>query len=195
MRLFLAFPVPGEVASRLEEALSPLHRKLSRILGRALKWVPWDNYHVTIKFLGDTEPSTMEGFLPELEKLALDLSPFQTSFKDIGFFPIIGAPRVMWLSLSFPERVLSFQDRFEELFEKFGYEREKRKFIPHMTLARFSRLNSDQIRDLRRAVESFSAKKASEFSIEFEVKSFVLFKSELTPDGAVYTPVKIFPLV
>ncbi len=194
MRLFVAFPIPEDVSGTLEETLNPLQKELKRLLGRSLKWVPQENYHITLKFLGETSQGVYENFLAPLERLSRNLPSFETGFEEIGFFPLIGFPKVMWLSLDFPENVFDFQRKMESFFERFGYRREQREFVPHMTLARFSKLKPSQVREMRELVSSFMEKNLQEIRIRFSIDRLVLYRSDLSPQGPTYTPVKIFSL-
>jgi 2'-5' RNA ligase len=99
----------------------------------------------------------------------------------LGTFPERGSPRVLWLGLAVPDTVLVLQAACERAAVADGFPREDRPFKPHLTLGRWRE------RDRRPELPEADLGAA-------RVDTLVLFRSELRPQGAVYTPLARFPL-
>src|SRR3954468_5868895 len=136
MRVFIAIDLPEDVRKQLRDLQNEL-----RPLASTAKWVVPDSIHVTLKFIGETPEKRVE----EIDEALGGLSwkPFTVSVHGVGFFPGARSPRVFWAGMDAP----TMQGLTEELdarMEQLGFEREKRAFRPHITLARSktSRLES-----------------------------------------------------
>jgi 2'-5' RNA ligase len=175
IRCFLAVKIPAETALRR------VLRELSE-MGRALKAVEPENLHVTLKFLGPTDPE----LLPEILKLAESAASSQTrgqlTVVGLGAFPHLQRPNVVWAGLEGQAaKTLSvLAGQLEESLEPMGFAREERKFIPHLTLARVKAKPPDTLRQLveRHAKTDFGTATVEEIE---------LIRSEPGPGGSIYT--------
>ena len=177
MRLFAAALLPEEVRMRLGEYI-----KAVRPLCEGVKWEHIDKLHVTLKFLGNVE----NGKAPEIGTIIGSLSglytPFETAISGAGGFPDLRNPRVLYVGLSENPGLSSLQIAIEDALEPLGFEREKRGFIPHVTIGRVkSRLG---LKEPLPEPEPY----------EFVIDEIGLIKSETRRDGSVYTPINIFRL-
>lgn len=159
------------VALHLDEAI---RRRIDARVDRSLKGVRWvcgRPIHLTLKFLGEVEESRV----PTLrEALAcVRMAPFEIRVRGIGSFP-----RVIWAGVEGP--VASLAERIEAACIPLGFAREDRPFKPHATIGRVKkgrvRCESDA---------DFGAQR---------VESFALMKSDLRPEGPVYTELETFPV-
>ncbi len=162
------------------KALSEVTGDLRRFGG--VKWVPPDQFHYTLKFLGEIPPLRVEAAKKALESASLGMAAFDLELSQTGCFPASGPPRIVWAGAG--EGVTLLVDlarRVEDSFEKEGFLRESRPFSPHLTLGRVK--DPSRARGIREAVSvlphMFGTQRVSET---------VLFKSELKPGGPVYTP-------
>ena len=148
--------------------------------GANLKPVERENIHLTLKFLGEIPPHKVD----EVAELVKEISfePFEFKVEEVGVFPNHRRPATIWAGIS--EGVSEVTRVFEELdikLGKHGFERERRKFHPHLTIARVrSGKNRDQL------VEELMRLETKEFG-EITADRVVFKKSVLTPSGPIYT--------
>lgn len=176
MRLFIAIELPDN----LKAALGRL-----RVDIPGARWVPPEQLHLTLAFLGEVE----ETAVGELGKaLALiQMYPFQLSFSGTGCFPNRHRPRVLWAGVEPQPRLMQFAARVHEVVLACGIPQEDRPFSPHITLAR---LKFPAVRE----VDAFLAMPQKQELLPFPVSEFTLFQSMLTQKGASHVPIRIFPL-
>jgi len=176
-RLFFAMPAEG-----MAEALRPVHDELAGYR-RALKAVEPENYHITLKFLGETDRGALGRLAGDFRALHPDLGALPCTLRGLGAFPDIRRARVLWCGLDLDlvamERVRLL---IEDLSEKHGFAKEPRPFQPHLTLAR---VRKDMI-----VPAECAAYIAAHQDTVFGTSLFdriVLFKSELRREGPRYT--------
>ena len=184
MRAFVAVNLDEALRARLADA----QRRLKES-GADVKWTDSRGLHVTLKFLGEVE----EGRIPQIGgaiRQALEgCGAFRLRLQGAGSFPSGTAPRVIWVaSTEGEERLAEMAARVEEALEAMGFAREKRAFTAHITLGR---VRSPRGRE--GLVEGVAALSGEAFG-EMTVEQAALMMSQLTPKGALYTPLQEFPL-
>jgi 2'-5' RNA ligase len=134
MRLFVGVDLPGEV----KDALSAVVERL-RPEAPAAKWVPRDNLHLTMSFLGEVDPSRVPGILEALaDAAANEVGPIDTVLEGAGAFPSARRARVVWVGLGDPRGSLgALAGAVASALEPLGFPKEKRPWAPHLTIARF----------------------------------------------------------
>jgi 2'-5' RNA ligase len=188
VRSFIAIELAPEIYRRLDEVIAQLQQKLA---GVPVRWVPAKNIHLTLKFLGDVSLSNLE-ILKKIVRTEVSAhAPFEISVGELGAFPTIRRPRVIWVGVKAPAELSVIQQRIDAETARLGYAREDRKFSPHLTLGRVSRNATPQ--DVHKIGEILSASKVG-FLGAVSVRDIHLFRSDLMPDGAVYTPLDSAPL-
>ena len=163
LRLFVATEIPEETRGALAEAVTPVRERFPKA-----RWVPIQNQHVTVKFLGSTYPRLVEWMTATVRQVATRTAAFTTRVGGLGAFPNARRARVLWAGLD---------DALSKEFKT-----EKRAFTPHLTVARFEptvSMDPDEI-----AFESEP----------FEVRRIVLFRSHLRRPAPVYEPMEAFRL-
>ena len=155
-----------------------------RNIGANVKLVELENVHITLKFLGETDEALIDR-LQEIMKSAVEgITPFDIKFKGSGVFPNQKYIRVMWVGIENIENISKIAKKIDEQTSKLGFEKEKRAFSAHLTIARVkSAKNKDKLLQI---IEKY---KDVEFGI-FNVNQITLKKSELTPKGPIYTTIK-----
>ncbi|MCL6582094.1 MAG: RNA 2',3'-cyclic phosphodiesterase [bacterium] len=132
MRLFIAINFPDKV----KQVLGSLIKEL-RELPSDTKWVEEENLHLTVQFLGNVLEGQVPDVVAALKRSAAGVSPFRLDLGGVGVFPSIERPRVFWAGVSGETAVLSRLHRqVRREMEQIGFEPEKRRFSPHLTLAR-----------------------------------------------------------
>ena len=177
VRVFIAVPIPDDVARFLRRSRTALQQP-----GMNLRWVPVENIHLTLKFLGDIDAASIEPVAGRMDAAAGASAPFSLIARGVGGFPNLRGFRVLWIGVDGDTRRLeSLQRGVESGLETLGLEKERRRFHPHLTLARTrQRMDGGQFGLL----DATWAQHASE---AFRVDRICLFSSVLKPVGAVYT--------
>lgn len=187
LRLFIAVEIPADIQQNVYKQTA----KLRRDLESAVRWVPVENVHLTLKFLGDVAPSNVE-FLTQMLRQEAEATPcFNIQLTGLGSFPNLKRPRVMYIGIQAPAALDTLQRGIESASRRLGYESEDRAFSAHLTLGRVKQTAtaSDQ-QKIRHALESTQV----DLLGSARVDSVHLFKSELKPSGSVYTRLFSAPL-
>jgi 2'-5' RNA ligase len=183
IRAFLAIDLPGEVRGEI----AALQGRLKSAL-EGVRWTRPEGIHLTLKFFGDIDKNTIGSISNIVEKRTKGLGPLSLTMGEIGAFPNPGRARVLWIGVEGEiERLASLQGGMEDDFEGLGFAKERRSFTPHLTLGR-ARSSRGMISGLREVMESVWYDDPNPFSAE----GLTLFKSDLTPGGAVYTKLAYF---
>ncbi len=183
IRAFIALELAPGVISLLEKVQQDLKQ-----LNIRARWVRPENIHLTLKFLGDINPGDVDRIGDAMIGAAADISSLTLSVRTIGVFPGIKRPRVIWVGLGGDVQALfALQGRLEAGLDTIGFPKEKRAFKAHLTLGRIKQaVKPDVIRQMMRQYASLSSE-------GFTCRQVILFKSDLKPTGAVYTPLKNAP--
>jgi 2'-5' RNA ligase len=181
IRAFIAVNISPEIQRRLGSITKDLQRDLK---GIAVRWVPVENIHITLKFLGDVSTSNLEVLKDILLVEAANICPFDISASELGAFPSNRKPRVIWIGIHAPADLAALQHGIENQTARLGYAREDRPFSPHLTLGRVSR-NVDSS-GLQRIGEAITSCKTGSIGTA-HITAVHLYRSDLNPSGAVYT--------
>lgn len=181
LRLFIAIDLPPAVRSVLHDAQSRLRGQ--RV---AVRWVNPDGAHLTLKFLGAVEPSRVDDLKDRMQAIAARHNPFALRTGELGVFPDLRRPRVVWLAVNGDRSALQrLRDDVEATIAPLGFPTEDRPFSPHLTLGRTHKdVTPSQRAEVGRAVAQTTAPDC----VSFNVNEIVLMRSELAPPGARYTP-------
>ena len=184
IRSFIAIEIPENIRKDINRYIQELQKHAPK-----LKWVKPESLHITLKFLGEQDPQRIEQAIVNLTKLGNNLDGFDLSIKNFGAFPNEKRPKVLWLGLEAIPRESFFGlfNRIEDTLEGIGFEREQRKFSPHLTLARI------KYPDNFSGLFEFVAKNPFE-THTFSVDGFVLMRSFLKQSGAEYKVIQKYPL-
>ncbi len=187
LRLFLALEPSDGVrreAGRAEEHLG------AALPGLRARYAAPDAVHLTLVFLGAVD----EGRVAALERAAGGVArtarPFRCATAGLGAFPSARRPSVLWLGLDQDGDALSgLQRDLERALGAFLQRDERRRFVPHLTLARVTGLGGTPRDAVAEALRAFRPERAPWY-----VEALVLFQSELGPAGARHTPLARLPL-
>jgi len=177
IRTFIAIELPEKIIYTISKVQEEI-----KSYGLKIRWVRPENIHLTLKFLGDIKTADTEKVARAVSESATGYPALSLAVKGIGVFPGIKKPRVLWLGISKQLDLLTaLQKTLDEKLEAMGFPKEKRPFRGHLTLGRIkSVIDPKTLHDVLK-----------EF-IQFESESFfadkiILYKSDLKPNGAVYT--------
>jgi 2'-5' RNA ligase len=188
IRAFIAIEISPEITSHLARISGELQQEIGN---NAVRWVPAANIHLTLKFLGDVSLNNLDLLKDALQTEVAGEPGFNLSVGGISAYPKIRTPRVLWVGMEGPETLLTMQRSIEAQMDRLGYERDRRPFSPHLTLGRVSRsAQPDEVRAVAMALENYKLG----FVGITPVNAVHLFRSDLQPDGAVYTSLMSVPL-
>lgn len=174
MRLFVAVELPATVKDELDSAVGALRPSLPDA-----KWVPRDNAHLTIGFLGRVEDERVDGIAATLRGALAAKVPFTARLGGSGAFPAPRRARVIWAGLeSEGDHLGSVATTCIRALEPLGFPPEARPWTAHVTIARL-RTPADVSGVLPIALEP----------VEFAVKELTLFSSRLGRPAPRYEPV------
>lgn len=176
MRLFIAIEIPDD----LKKMIGTLRADIP-----GARWVPAEQIHLTMAFLGDVEESVAEQLNSELA--CIHTPEFELCFSVTGCFPGRHRPRVLWLGVKPHPHLEELAARVRAAALYCGIPQEERPFSPHITLARLKLAPS-------RELDAFLEQPQRQRIHPFRVREFILFQSLLTRQGAVHTPLRSFPL-
>ncbi|MCE1245670.1 MAG: RNA 2',3'-cyclic phosphodiesterase [Firmicutes bacterium] len=184
LRLFIAVPITPRIKKRIGEVITRF-----KTLGADIKWVPEENLHTTLKFLGDTPIGKVDKITEALEKT---LTAFETSrlrFRGIGAFPNMHNPRIIWVgSESVNSKLTAIASAIDEAMASLGFEKEEKKFKAHLTIGRVR--GPKGIPELMKEIEKIKQQEID----SMKITEIHLVKSDLQRTGPIYTTIKKFPL-
>lgn len=175
-RLFTGLEVPHDVAFALSLKRGGMH---------GARWIDVENYHITLRFIGDVDHATANEVTDALDRLA-NGEAFTLRLSALGSFGG-DKPRALFAVVENNATLQRLQAAQERVLQRLGLEPEGRKFVPHVTLAR---LRGTSPEDLAR----FMAFAGRFEPLEFPVKRFVLFSSRDSVGGGPYLVEQSYPL-
>ena len=187
IRAFIAIGLPEDLRHQLGDIIDTLKKKTPR----AVRWVPSENIHLTLKFLGNVSPTNLNTLTQMLRQEALRHTPMQFSVGGLGAFPSRQRPRVIWVGVHAPPALIELQRCVDQETEALGYPMEEREFSPHLTLGRVAQNVTPQ--ELRQIAEALYNTQVGELGV-VRVTEIRLYRSDLQPGGSVYTPLFTAPL-
>ncbi|MDW5563482.1 MAG: RNA 2',3'-cyclic phosphodiesterase [Methanomassiliicoccus sp.] len=149
-----------------------------------LKVVDPGQIHITLKFLGETPESKVQGIVDTMKEAAQGIEPFEVQLKGAGAFPTKNRIRVIWVGMNDTLPMGTMATRLDESLSRQGFERERRPFAPHLTMARTKVEASNPV--LRQLIDNNAH---NEFGTIF-VDRIRLKKSILTKCGPQYSTVE-----
>ena len=178
IRSFLAFELPPEIREKIGEVSIELQK-----LTLPVRWVKVTNIHLTIIFLGYVDEDKIDDIKEKVNLVVKRFSIFKTRLNGIGVFPNWRKPRVIWIGLGEEiERLSTLREELQTGLKVLGFKPEKRPFAPHLTIGRFKGL-LDRDEELKSILDRYH-----DLSGDLQyLNELVLFKSDLKPDGPVYT--------
>lgn len=177
MRAFVAIPLPDDIKQYA--------RMMRNKLGMArpdIKWVEYQNYHLTVKFLGEVAETDLPEIKHQLALAAEAVEPFNLSAGGIGFFPNSIHPRVMWIGIKGEiEKAEFLCDRVDAYLNSAGFPPEKSHRV-HLTLGRIR--SEKNMKEMLNLLEKYPDRNKLR---SFRVEQFHLMQSVLDAQGPQYS--------
>lgn len=185
IRSFLAFDISEEMRTELASLIEILVGK-----AQGIKWLKPDLLHCTLKFFGDVEEDLLMGDISRIIEDALKhQAPLKLHGSGLGVFPNWRYPRIIWAGLTGDtEAANNLFTRIDAALERFHIQRDNRRnFRLHLTLGRVKARLKDPA-----PLMSFVEKQIARSYGDITVNELVLYKSVLTKEGPIYTPLRKF---
>jgi 2'-5' RNA ligase len=174
IRLFTALEIPDDIARRLEVLQSGIEQA---------RWIEREDFHITLRFIGDIAEDVAADVDEALAEIPFE--PFELELEGVGEFG--GAkPHAIWAGVKLTEPLKRLQARHESAMRRVGLEPEKRKYMPHVTLARSRGIDASEIYRFIAANNLFATPK-------FEVTRAVLFSARASVGGGPYVAERFYP--
>lgn len=170
MRLFVALDLPWVLRTRLAT--------LSGAGIPGAKWVPPENYHITLRFIGETPGFRAEEI--DLALAGLKARGFSLTLSGVGTFTKGGRSSALWVGVERNPQLDHLQNKIETALQRCGLEPERRRFQPHVTLARLDNVAEGKLVSFVQAHNLFRSEPVP-------VEHFTLFSSLLGKEASVYT--------
>ena len=181
LRAFIAVEIPHEIRQAIHEQATVA---LKRTIGPLVRWVPPENLHLTLKFLGDISPASVDMLTQMLRAEADAARPFEMHVGGLGSFPSLRRARVLYIGIQAGAGLDALNRGIESACARLGYEAEERPFSPHLTLGRVRQeVSPADGQKIRAALEGLRIDSLGTARVD----SAHLFKSDLKPSGSVYT--------
>jgi 2'-5' RNA ligase len=188
LRTFIAVNPPPEILKKVARISKYFQ---SQTPAEGLKWSGIENYHLTLKFLGDVSEKDLPQIKAILAEAAETQPAFEMTLEGLMFFPNVKKPNAVLLGVPGGKPLAALHQQLDTGLQAAGVPSDKRRFTPHLTLAR-----------IRRSVSRDGAAKIgetlSQFKVDalgpFKINEVHLYQSELTPKGSIYTTLFTSPL-
>lgn len=187
LRAFIALEIPASIQESIQQQTAGL-RKVANSL---VRWVPAENLHLTLKFLGDVSSTSLQFVTQMLSREASQYPGFSMQVGGLGAFPSARRARVLWIGIRAPETLSALQRSLDSAAARLGYPPEDRPFSPHLTIGRVKQTATPT--DLQRIQAALEAAAIGPLG-KADVSAVHLIKSDLKPTGSVYTRLFSAPL-
>lgn len=179
VRTFIAVVLPQNVKQAIGSVESQLRKSAPRV-----RWVPPENLHITLKFLGNVDSERLPDVEAAVRAAVSELEPFRINFKGAGAFPNQRSPRVIWIGVEGDVSLLmEAAERVDKELVRIGFEAEVRPFKGHVTIGR-CRDDKDGV-GLTDALKSIGVLELGYMVVD----NIVVMKSELRPEGPIYSEI------
>jgi RNA 2',3'-cyclic 3'-phosphodiesterase len=181
-RLFVGIPLPSDY----QETLAALQDKWKPALRSRISWTRPGNWHLTLQFLGEVEEETAGAVHETLVNIRFFAFPFRAGGG--GYFPSQRRPKVAWIGVGEGrERCIGLAGAVAAALRPLGFAPDRERFSPHLTIARIREDRGDPWAEFRAELDG----------LEFPavvIDRFILWRSDLSPQGPAYTAVGRYPL-
>lgn len=177
MRLFVALDLPWPLRARLAQLATGI---------QGCRWLSAENLHLTLRFIGEVPHWRAEEI--DLALQAIKGRSFPLTLAGVGLFEKGGRVTSLWAGLERSPQLDHLQSKVETALQRAGLEPERRRFTPHVTLARLDQPANEKITGFLQSHSLFRAE-------PYTVDHFTLFSSQLGKEGSVYTAESDYSLI
>lgn len=178
MRLFVAIPIPILIAQQLQLLAGGVPN---------MRWVPQENYHITLRFLGEVDGRQFHDLDAALA--GIHAPAFDLQCRGVDCFSSGSRVKTLWVGIEKSASLQHLRDKIESASVRAGFKPNGHKFTPHVTLA----YAKDQVPLPR--LQSYMAHHNLFRSPTFGITHFVLFSSQLGGESSVYHAERVYALL
>jgi 2'-5' RNA ligase len=195
VRVFVALDIDDTIRERIRTFMEGV-----RGFAPDVGWVRAESLHITLKFVGEKPPETVEAIKAGLR--SIQGTPFEVTFRGYGFFPSPKSARVFWIGIQAGSQLAELATAIDNATHALGIPREEHAFSPHLTLARRRggsgaprpRNGDGPNSSFQQLQQKLSALPMPDFGT-MTAREFFLYESQLSRGGARYTKLERFALV
>lgn len=181
-RLFIGIQISNS------QHIKKIQEDLKELLCKShIKWVEPENFHITLKFLGEVSSHTIEPLIQVLEHITKNYKKFSLNSKGLGIFGPVKKPHAIYYGFQENPLLKSMQRSIEKSLSELGFEIGEKGFSPHLTIGRVKFLF-----EIEKLFQVLQIKDRNLFT--HEISKFQLIKSNLTQEGPNYIVIKSFEL-
>ncbi len=185
IRSFIAIDLTSEIRTDINQIMNGL-RKGSNL---PIRWTSAENIHITLKFLGEIDENQAMLVKQTLPVLLERIIPFKIEIGELGAFPKPERPKVIWIGSKFDPTGIELQRSIELKLSQLGFEKEERRFSPHLTLGRIANYaSSGDLAAISQLIRNSSIGNIGTILVD----AIHLFRSDLHPSGARYSKIASF---
>ena len=179
-RIFIAVELSDIVKEKLKEIQNVLYDS-----ALSIKWVEEENFHITLKFLGELKESELLEVKKNLIEVISDQRSFEIGIDGLDAFPNLKHPKIIWAGIKKnKEKMVNLHEKIEARMVELGFEAEKHDYTPHITLGRL-RKSEDDYGLIKEQIKDFP----SALNMQELVDKVTIMESELTSEGPIYNAV------
>ncbi len=185
IRTFVAVPVLQQVRQRAQTIIDRL-----RPSGADVKWVPAENLHITLSFLGDVDERNIAEVCRAATQATTGQADFTLVCRGVSAFPSTQRPRTIWIGIAQgSQQLCALQADIQQALVRLGYPAESRQFHPHLTIGRVRR-SGPGLRQLSQQLQAMRDQEVGETYVD----QVVVYSSQLMPDKPIYQALARIPL-
>ena len=189
-RCFVALKPPAEIADSAGEWQTRLRQSWAS--RPAIRWTKLEQFHLTLNFLGDVDPDSLDELAVALTRSCVNVPPFKLALSSPGSFPSLKRPRVLWLGITGDlTRLAELQAAVDRMCSRFGSHRKRDRFHPHLTLARIC----EPTHRFGKGLQTILASEKRPADYMWTVNVMELIASTPTPAGSTYETLHTAKLV
>jgi 2'-5' RNA ligase len=185
MRIFIGIKLDSNAIEQIEKFLKPFKK-----INTPIRWIKPETVHITLKFIGEVPDTQYQKIQQTLSEALAALNPgaFDVTFSGCGKFGKRDSLNIFWVGIEPEDTLKRIYETVEDSLSRLGIPGEDREFKPHITVGRNKR--EYNFKSLFSLIEQYSDQRIQ----EMHVTRIQIFKSDLNPDGPVYTILKEIPL-
>lgn len=183
MRIFIGIKLDDRVHEEIESFLKPFKK-----ISSPLRWVKPANVHLTLKFIGEVSEEKYSQIDRRLSEVEFNTDPFALQLSGCGKFGKDDSLNIFWVGIAPSAPLTEIFNKIETALAKIGIEKEKRPFTPHLTVGRNKK--TFNFKSFSGLIEENSHRPVSQLT----VSHVQVFKSQLRPEGPIYSILKEIPL-
>ena len=180
VRTFIAIEIPSDIIEKISNFQDILKKEQASI-----RWIKSSNIHITLKFLGNVLEEKIDAIANAVEVAVQLIKPFTIEISKIGTFPNERRPRIIWIGAQSGDELLKLLAKnIDNEVHKLGFEKEKRSYKAHLTIGRVK-----QDKNIAGVIHRLNNNENLHAG-SFIADEVVVMRSDLHPNGSIYTPLK-----